>query len=288
MNNRWYYSLLPLLLFATASNGAATLYQQWQQNRHSNFSIPLQSDYRLAIELFDQLLQGVEPTKSQRERWRAIGISIQSWGDYWLLMDDPERPSGHGFYVICKQCNSALVLQAPHGDSDLNTAKITLALLALGGVAAVALNSAPRTLDDGMVKSDLAKLNGTLFNAFSAAVAHQKQLTRVVQLHGFNQKRRQSRVAASADIILSNGTRLSSPSLRELQSCLADHLGVVLAYPQQVKELGGRRNQQGILLRSAGFKGFIHLEMAYPLRQRLALSGDAQRALHRCLVGGTT
>ncbi len=286
MNNRWYYSLLPLLLFATASNGGDTLYQQWQQNRHLNFNIPLQSDYRLAIELFGPLLQGEEPSEAQREEWSGIGMSLHSWGDYWLLVDDPERPSGQGFYVICKQCSSALVLQAPHGDSDLHTAKITLALLALGGVAAVAINSAPRALDDGKVKSDLAKLNGTLFNAFSAAVARQKQLTTVVQLHGFDQKRRRSVAAASADIILSNGTRLSSPSLRERQGCLAEQLGVVLAYPQQVKELGGRRNQQGILLRSAGFNGFVHLEMAYPLRQRLAQPGDAQRALHRCLVGG--
>ncbi len=288
MNNRWYYSLLPLLLFATASNGAGTLYQQWQQSRHSNFSLPLSSDYRQAIELFDALLQGEEPSTAQREGWSKMGMSLYAWGDYWVLVDDPERPSGSGFYVICKQCNSTLVLQAPHGDSDLNTAKITLTLLALGGVAAVAINSAPRTLDNGKVTSDLTKLNGTLFNAFSAAVARQKQLTRVVQLHGFNQQRRRSPAAARADIILSNGTRLSSPSLRALQGCLADHLGVVLAYPQQVNELGGRRNQQGILLRSAGFKGFIHLEMAYPLRQRLRLPGEAQRALHRCLIGGTT
>ena len=288
MNRQWY-GLLPLLLFVTASQGgAATLYQQWQQSRHQQFTLPLHADYLAAIEQFDQLFQSRELDDAQHQFWSRIGMLVQPWGDdYWLLMDDPARPSGHGFYLICKSCQDRLVLQAPHGDSDLNTAKIALELWALGGVAALAINTAPRQLLDREESSDLAQLKGTFFDAFSEALVRQKQLSAVVQLHGFAQNRRRSKAAATADIILSNGSRLGSPKVRRLQDCLAQQFGVVRSYPQQVRELGGTRNQQGILLRSQGFDGFIHLEMAYELRQHLVTSGRERERLHRCLSGVT-
>ncbi|VAW85697.1 hypothetical protein MNBD_GAMMA18-614 [hydrothermal vent metagenome] len=288
MNRQWY-GLLPLLLFATANHGGATtLYQQWQQSRHQHFILPLHVDYLAAIEQFDRLFQSRELDDSQRRFWSRIGMLVQPWGDdYWLLTDDLARPSGHGFYLICKSCQGHLVLQAPHGDSDLNTAKIALELWALGGVAALAINTAPRRLADSRENSDLAQLEGTLFNAFSEAVIRQKQFSTVVQLHGFSQNRRRSKAAATADIILSNGSRLGSSKVQGLQACLAPQFGVVRSYPQQVRELGGTRNQQGILLRSQGFDGFVHLEMAYGLRQRLVASGRERERLHRCLSGVT-
>ncbi len=285
--SRAWYSLLPLLLLVTSSHGgSAALYQQWQQSRHQQFTLPLHADYLAAIEQFDQLFQSHELDDEQQQFWSRIGMLAQSWGDdHWLLMDDPSRPTGLGFYLICKSCQDHLVLQAPHGDTDLNTAKIALELWALGGVAAVAINTAPRQLADREESSDLAQLQGTLFNAFSEAVARQKQLSAVVQLHGFAQNRRRSRTAATANIILSSGSRLGSPKVRQLQACLAQQFAEVRSYPQQVSELGGTRNQQGILLRSLGFDGFIHLEMAYQLRQRLISSARERERLHYCLSG---
>ena len=288
MNRQWY-ALLPLLLFVTASQGGATtLYQQWQQSRHQQFTLPLHADYLAAIEQFDQLFQSRELDDAQRRFWSRVGMSLQPWGDdYWLLMDDPVRPSGHGFYLICKSCQDRLVLQAPQGDSDLNPAKIAIEWWAVGGVAALAIHTAPRQLADREESSDLAQLKGTFFNAFSEALVRQKQLSTVVQLHGFAQSRRRSRAGATADIILSNGSRLSSPRVRGLQACLMRQFSAVRSYPQQVSELGGTRNQQGILLRSQGFDGFIHLEMAYELRQRLVASNRERERLHRCLSGVT-
>jgi len=54
-------------------------------------------------------------------------------------------------------------------------------------------------------------------------------------------------------------------------------------YPEHVTELGATTNSQGKVLRDVRHAGFLHLEMALELRQRLKSSARDRKAFWRCL-----
>jgi hypothetical protein len=106
----------------------------------------------------------------------------------------------------------------------------------------------------------------------------------IVQLHGFAGRRTPGRRQGPADVILSDGTRLPPPGLRDLAACLGPHFdaGVAL-FPGDVEELGGTANAQGELLRRLGHRGFVHVELSPEARRSLKRNGDLRRTFLRCL-----
>ena len=53
---------------------------------------------------------------------------------------------------------------------------------------------------------------------------------------------------------------------------------VVLAYPQDIKQLGATTNVQGLALHNAGHCRFLHLELTKELRDRLTRDEKLRRA----------
>ena len=60
----------------------------------------------------------------------------------------------------------------------------------------------------------------------------------------------------------------------------------VRLYPRDVRELGATRNVQGRLLRERGHDGFVHVELAQPLRERLRNEQELRSGFAACLVTG--
>lgn len=71
---------------------------------------------------------------------------------------------------------------------------------------------------------------------------------------------------------------------RRVATCLGSIFPKVLVYPDDTRELGGTTNTVGKHLRTLGRDNFVHIELSYETRQRLA--GDESRIseLARCLA----
>ena len=59
-----------------------------------------------------------------------------------------------------------------------------------------------------------------------------------------------------------------------------------LAYPRDVRELGGTTNRIGQLWRELGREDFLHIELSHALRQRLVGDRGARGEMLACLGGG--
>jgi hypothetical protein len=176
----------------------------------------------------------------------------------------------------------------PHGMKDYKTGRIGLRLFQEGGFSAGAWNTAPRYRKGGGARTDwdLAHLEDTFFTAFTRAFARARPAGRLIQVHGFAAEKRDTEAGASADLIVSPGGHALPPGFLALARCLEGSLALaVRVYPLEVRELGGTTNVSGRILRSLGHDGFVHLELAYPVRKRLLRDAPLRRDLIRCLEG---
>lgn len=199
-----------------------------------------------------------------------------------MLRALPEKRRGWGLYFFRREeaGTGPVLVQAPHGGSDLMTGTIGLKLFKDHHVTALALNTAPRS------KIDLAHSEATLFQELTGEFARAFPGGRILQVHGFANEKRTSDEGKKASIIISNGTHTPPPLLVTVTDCLNKScFSPALLYPRDVKELGGTTNNQKKLLKKKGFEGFLHIEINHPFRRRLTENYAMTQMLLDCLIG---
>jgi len=210
--------------------------------------------------------------------WRQLGyVDAQIDGSLALHEATPAF-RGWGAYAFRIGSGRRLVVQAPHSESDIGTARIGLGLYAHGGQA-IALNSAHRSLPD----ADQAGAADTPFLMFTQEALRAGPDTVVVQLHGFGEATARKYGLTSDTMVASNGTREPDPMLRTFAAC-ARGAGIdVRLFPEEAAYPGGTRNAVGRLVRHHPEARFMHLEMGASLRASLVREPSRLRAFAACL-----
>ena len=179
--------------------------------------------------------------------------------------------------------NNIRVLQIPHAFFDIDTLDIGQQMFDTDMADVMMVNTQHRYETE---QSDMARLRYTLMTAFVEAMITLNRQVHVVQLHGFNEGKRQTIAAQHTDFILSNGTTVPDTYLLNVQGCLRDNSRLLARlYGRDVFELGATINPVGKLLRERqGHKiDFLHVEM--PRRIRTALmAGNDNREVFKCLL----
>ncbi len=292
-----------LLLFLSTAEGTTTasplsplqemLHQAMQGGSYEH---PSTSEVAQAEQLFFNLLTEKKQQKPAWEKlgWQYLPIELGS-RQAIILREAAEQKRGRGFFIFLQGkpfSEQALMQQAltvPHGFKDMLTDDIGAALFEEGNFRCAAFNTVHRWVkkNDQRIEQDLAREPSSYFTAFTRAFARSAPQGRLIQLHGFAQKKRKSAAGQKADLILSSGSRNASQDVRLLSSCLGRALDLTaLTYPEQVKELGGTRNISGKILRTMHHPGFLHLEMSHPIRKRLHKEILAREKFLQCIAPG--
>ena len=236
------------------------------QSKTASYQAPSFNKIQHCQQLFYQALS-TGYTKNLQQAWLQQGFSLTQQDG--VLVIKALKNQGEGVYVIKEKKQVPLIaLQAPHSFKDLHTGKIIAELLQHPQFYAGGWNSVPRY---GAYSQDLAHLDNSIFQAFTQALAQAHPDSWIVQLHGFNQKKRKTATGQRAEMILSN-TESDSPVW--LQT-LAQHLRQqwrhkhIEIYPQTIRELGGTKNRNAFLLKRQGFTHFIHIETSKKMRDEL-------------------
>lgn len=241
----------------------------------AEYQTPTSAQLQKGEELF-ALLFARQPLANARECATALGFSWRETESEISLVDEGKK--GWGDFRFSKHTASGIALQAPHRFHDKYTGTIAKALFAQHGFDSIALNSLSRrtpTEDNAGLTADLTRLPDSFHSVYSRAFTSQHPRGQLVQIHGFDPKKRLSPQARQTNVILSTGSSRSSRYLLGIQQCFIDGGWDTLRYPQQVRELGATKNSIGILLRNLGHSGFIHIEL--DLATRMELKGDRDR-----------
>lgn len=238
--------------------------------------------------LFDEAFQAPPSSESWSQHGFVVETKSGTGSAYLLIRELSGGIEGKGRYLLRPDSRSALVLQAPHGDSDRHTEEIAERLFFQTSVLAVAVNSLPRWAVDRWGRSaDLAARPDSVLLAFTLALTARYPRAVVVQLHGFEASKRETQTAAAADLIISDGTRQPSAELTSVRDCLAEIAPErVLLYGDDVFELGGTLNAVGRAIHDAGAGRFLHIEMNLTFRERLLMNDSLRIDFARCLTGG--
>jgi len=158
---------------------------------------------------------------------------------------------------------SSFFIQAPHTKHDKHTG--TIAKMAYGSIMADFLftNSKHRKV------IDLGK-NNTLKNpliALTRVFSENSQKPTILQFHGFEVMKHLEAKNKGIDIILSTGTKNSTP-LAKIKGCINGSLEFKSGlYPNDIKLLGGTKNVLNQYCK--GKCKFIHIEMSREFREFL-------------------
>lgn len=260
---------------AWSGENMETLLRQSSQN--GKYLQAHQSELSRTEFLFNRTFQNIDDHNLEKD-WQSIGFEMQrisdSGEDYVVLREHENRREGRGFYIIRTGKSDPTLLQAPHSFKDEHTREIVYQLMLNSHFKAAVWNTVPRRyLDNGVqIDADMAHLKQTYFVSFSRAFVKSHNESRVIQIHGFANEKRNSAAGWGADMVLSSGVAQPSSSLLKMAKCLKNKfVQNVLIYPTEVRELGGTTNSIGDALRQMGHSEFMHIEMSAKMRQ-LALS----------------
>jgi hypothetical protein len=278
--------ILILFAMAIATITLAALFRPFKDT--SGFDVPSHAEAIAAQAMFASALTP-GAIKAQPQSY-ALGFSAAT------LTDDKDAIAftetggncrGRGGYIIRTKNNAfPVAVTAPHRGSDLHTGTIVQALFAENNFAAAAWNSAPRRQTKNCQHGgDVARMPTHYFTSFALAFAKTHPGGRIIQLHGFDGTARRSGAARSADIIISDGSRLPSDKLLNLADCLSRNLPELntAVFPYDSDELGATSNAQGRALRAAGFDGFTHIELNAGLRLKLVNDNALRARFAGCL-----
>jgi hypothetical protein len=270
-----------------ATGGSATVHLLEEAFRESGrgtrVEAPSVVEMRSVARLFARTLvqdDDFVKLKTAWAEWKMTLTNIESGGkSFWLLQEFPLEQRGRGIYAFRTPKAVPLVLQAPHSGFDQHTGEIVIRLFAEHPLRCAAWNSVSRGL------LDVAHVEETYFQAFTRAIGETVPDVTVVQIHGFDERKRDTAAGARASLIVSNGTDRPAPWF--LKAGLAFGRGLpaetVAVYPVDIHELGGTTNAQGGLLHQLGHRNFLHLECNRSFRQRLRAQPPARAEFMDCL-----
>jgi hypothetical protein len=276
---------LTLLLVGAMHAGAETVttdLETWLARAITNttYQPPTQAEFRQAKELFGHTLNVDRSAAELKAGWEKLGFGfyeVATNGEtLWLISEPQGKEFGRGWYLFRTQRQSSTAWEAPHAKNDIHTGVISLRLFLAGQSRAFAASTITR------YQADMAHLDDTYFQAFTLAFAEACPKGLVIQLHGFESD---NHTNAKADVIASAGTR--SP-----ESWFGDAIEdfrkatslIVLAYPQDIKQLGATTNVQGLALHNVGRCRFLHLEFTKELRDRLTRDQKLRQAILESLT----
>ncbi len=290
MNKQWPVGLAAWIIAHSACAAPPLADRLRAASAPARLALPAANELAAARKLFDKLLAGKPDDEIRADAaplelvWEALDGAN---GEIWLLAEKAGARRGRGLLAIRRGGQNHL--QMPHSFSDEMTREIGLSLFLEGHFEAALWNTVPRRYDyeGDTVHADMAHLDGTYFNAFTAAWAAARPGKTLLQIHGFEESKRRSRSAANAAIILSSGERSPPDRLRRLRDCLANAgLGPIGLFGDTVSELGATTNAQARIVRLTGApreSPFVHMEIDRDLRRALRDEPDPRRRLLACV-----
>jgi len=275
-----------------AENFNLSLHQKWKFLRAESYAAPTTSQLRSIKELFSSLFeQGIKVVLSPelKASFNTLGMHVYEFNykkEKLILIHERRAPyQGTGLFII-RPGGNGVMLQAPHGFSDLYTGKLAIQLMQEANYSVLALNTIARKyrFNGETLHADMAHLGDSYFLSLSHAYADSYPNGTVVQLHGFNAAKRSE--TENVNMIISTGVKTYNPQLQAQSDCLKQTLTQgVLTYPQEINVLGGTTNSIGRLLRKMGFSEFRHFEMSLDLRKRLIKNQTMRSFLSACVIG---
>jgi hypothetical protein len=283
-------ALLLLVIKAQMVAADDSLNAIWRDSFVSTYTEPSRSEFNRAQKLFRRLFKG-DTSAEVIAAWRELGYELAQWEsqqrDFYLLREREDRRLGRGFFVFAAdEFDSDLILQMPHGKSDLYTGRIGAQLMTEHPINAAAWNTAPRRYDENgiTINADMGKHKNSFFTAFTDGMASEKKDTVTIQLHGFSGLNRKTMAAAGADVIVSPGVKKANERTDAYHACLRERLKKnILLFPKDVNELGGTLNISGEILSKYRSHAFIHLELNKGLRTELRKKREIRAHLIDCL-----
>lgn len=241
-----------------------------------------EAELHAVTELFAQTVSRNQGLDRLREAWKKwqMEIAALSFGDdeLWLLREVPGARRGRGVYVFRELPTSSIFLQAPHSGFDHHTGEIVAQLFSEHRYIGAAWNSV------GRERVDLAHVDRTWFQAVTRAVAQTIPGLLVAQIHGFDERKRETAVGRQATLIVSNGTM--SPPPWFLPAALAFQRQFVdekiAIFPFDTKELGATTNTQARILRIFPEASFLHVECNREFRRSVSDDAAARNDFAQC------
>ncbi len=281
--------LLGLITSPVAS--AAELWDRVESARADGQYADVQAAHRAAVRvLFSELVAWAslgEVPAGAVSRARELGLAAERVEDLLILVPAGPEPRADGVFAVRIGVDvPPLVLQAPHGWSDLYTGQIVAELFQAGLGRAAFFNSAHRGAPSngdllpvaGPSSSDLAHRPHSVFQAATLGAVDGLDRPLVVQVHGFGQGH------GSFSAVVSPGSSFQpAAEVHRAMALLEPVLGSYgpIADGDIVPELAGVTNAQG---RAIGMDArFLHLELNLSarsvMRQDVALRGELGQAL---------
>ncbi len=263
-----------LLLMAGCSHVRDPLHA-WLQAGHSDrYRAPLPAESAALAAAFAQGLGG-----EAAPGWADIGYEVRVSDGEHAMREVAPRTRGWGAFAYRTGTARALIVQAPHSDSDRRTGDIAFFLYRESHARMLAVNSAHRRLDG----ADQANVAGAPFALLGHEGAHPGVDAVVVQVHGFGAATATRYGLSSRSVVVSNGTHTPDPALRALAGCLARAGFDARLFPVEAPYPGGTRNAVRAAMAEAGGGRFVHLELGEALREDLAQSAAGLRSFAACL-----
>ena len=271
---RLLFLIATLLLMAGCIHVRDPLHAWLQTGRSDRYRTPTQGESSVMAAAFAQGLRG-----GDMPGWVELEHETGDWDGQHAIREVAPRSRGWGVYVFRTGSARALIVQAPHAESDRGSGEIALALYRATNARALALNSAHRSLDD----ADQANVDGAPFALLGREAARPDVDALVVQVHGYGRQTAQRHGLGASDVVISNGTRVPDPALHALAACLVRAQFDARLFPTQASYPGGTRNAVRAAMEGVGAGRFVHLELGAALRDVLMQDPTRLDAFAACL-----
>lgn len=269
------WAALLMLAVAGCMHAPTPTMRQWIRGVQSPGYQPLtEADVTALQQAFAAGMNGAPDTQ---RHWQGLGFDLLQAEDLLAVREGSPAQRGWGAFVFRMRSSRALLVQAPHAESDLGTGQLAWSVFDRTSASALALNSTSRA------GGDQAHLpTGPFVLQTQAALATAPDL-HIVQLHGFGEASATKLQLPLDSMVLSNGTREPDTELLSMAGCLRVADFDVRIYGQDVQALGGTRNAVAAVVRHQDRARFIHIEMGPALRRMLRQHGDRMDAFCACL-----
>ncbi|MBQ4844488.1 hypothetical protein [Pseudoalteromonas sp. MMG005] len=224
-----------------------------------------------------------QPLYNDMVVWFKVPTAIAPWqfqqveSQSALLATSTKEGGGHVYF---NPINQRCVVSVPHQFYDTGTLMIGKHIYT--HLCQVMLSNSHQRYVDSPDKypMDFSKRPYNIHNAALVAYQTHNPSARIFQIHGFSNKKRRSKIAKHADIIVSQG-KTSDLTGQQLTTCFTSIGFIAYLYGTSVKELGGTKN----IVHKLGLKprSFMHIELSKVTRVRLRQDQPLLRKFTSCL-----